>query len=90
MSKNSSYRRAVALSYREEGDSAPLVELKEEHLRADEVVKIAKRFGIPIIEKPAVAQALRNVPVDEAIPEKLYEAVATVLNEIAPVDRKEK
>ena len=63
-------------------DQAPTVQVKGEDLVADDVVKIAKRFGVPIIENSALARALNAVEVDKQIPQELFEAVAITLNEI--------
>ncbi len=83
MSKRTSqYRRAVGLSYQELESDAPAVEFNGEHLMADQVVKIARRFGIPVVEKPALAQALGELEVDQKIPASLYEPVAVVLNQV--------
>ncbi len=81
------YRRAVGLSYQDDGyqenaQAVPLVELKGEQLMADQLVKIARRFGIPVVEKPELAQALGSLEVDQEIPASLYEPVAIVLNQV--------
>lgn len=87
--KKSAYKLAVGLHYdpsQNAGDSGgsqtPKVEIRGDDLMADDVVKIARRFGIPVVEKPELARALSSVEIDSEIPEELFEAVAATLNEI--------
>jgi len=61
---------------------APSVSLKAEQLRADEVVKLARRYGVPVVENAGLARSLSALEVDEQIPGPLFEAVAIVLLEL--------
>jgi flagellar biosynthetic protein FlhB len=71
---------AVALEYRPEEMAAPVVVAKGQRLLARRIVREANWHGIPIIENPPLAQALyRTVEVGQAIPAKLYAAVAEIL-----------
>ena len=71
---------AVALEYRPEEMPAPVVVAKGQRLLAQRIKREANWHGIPIIENPALAQALyRSVEVGQAIPAKLYAAVAEIL-----------
>ena len=76
------HRRAVGINYQDQSDVAPVVSLKVEGIDADFAVKIAKRFGIPIVEHDIVAKLLGEVPLDAEIPKPLFEAVATIINEL--------
>jgi len=70
---------AVALEYSDEM-AAPTVVAKGQNLLAQQIREIARWDGIPIIENPPLAQSLyRTVEVGQAIPEKLYAAVAEIL-----------
>lgn len=70
---------AVALEYGE-AMAAPTVVAKGQNLLAQQIKEIARWEGIPVIENPPLAQSLyRTVEVGQAIPEKLYAAVAEVL-----------
>jgi type III secretion system FlhB-like substrate exporter len=73
---------AIALEYNQNGESAPIVGAKGEKLAADEIVKIAKRFGVPVVNRRSVARALAGLELDQEIPPELFEAVALVLNQI--------
>jgi flagellar biosynthetic protein FlhB len=70
---------AVALEYSDQM-AAPAVVAKGQNLLAQQIKEIARWEGIPIIENPPLAQSLyRTVEVGQAIPEKLYAAVAEIL-----------
>jgi flagellar biosynthesis protein FlhB len=71
---------AVALEYRPQTMPAPVVIAKGLNKIALEIKKTARWHGIPIVENPPLAQALyRATEVGEAIPAKLYTAVAEIL-----------
>jgi type III secretion system FlhB-like substrate exporter len=88
-SKTLRYNLAVALNYGEgelaKGE-APHVALSNEGVFADEMVRLARRFGVPVVEEGQVARALRAVPVGGAIPLGLYEAVAVILDKLHRID----
>lgn len=79
------YTAAVGIDYNPNKDSAPIVCVKGSGYQADEIVRLANRYGIPIIEKGEIASILSDVPVDEEIPEDIYEAVALILSELKSV-----
>jgi flagellar biosynthetic protein FlhB len=71
---------AVALEYRPEEMAAPLVVAKGRNLLAQRIKREATWHGIPLVENPPLAQALyRSVEIGQAIPAKLYTAVAEIL-----------
>lgn len=74
------HRLAIGLSYDNNRETAPTLSVRGEHLLADEIVRIAKRYGVPVVEDEALATALRDRELDEEIPEELYQAVAVVLH----------
>ncbi len=70
---------AVALEYRPEM-SAPVVVAKGANLLAEQIKQVARWHEVPIAENPPLAQALyRGAEVGQAIPAKLYVAVAEIL-----------
>ena len=83
MSEKAQYRTAVSLDYQEGVSAAPLLAAKGDHLVADLIVSTARRFGVPVVERPALARALRTIDIDQQIPEDLYRAVAVVFNELS-------
>ena len=71
---------AVAIEYRPETMAAPVVVAKGRNLIAQKIKQIARWHEIPIIENPPLAQALyKATEVGQAIPPKLYAAVAEIL-----------
>ncbi len=82
MNGKSRYSSAVGLGFSEEGTGSPLVTVKGEQSVADAIVKLAKSYNIPIVEKPALSDALQQVPLDTEIPPVLYEAAAALLFEL--------
>lgn len=75
----SRYRIAVGLEY---GSDTPSVSVSGEERQADEIVRLARRYSIPVIERPALARALTDLEIDRTIPVELYEAVAVLLAEL--------
>jgi flagellar biosynthesis protein FlhB len=71
---------AVALEYRPQSMSAPMVIAKGMNEVALRIKETARWHNIPIVENPPLAQALyRAAEVGEVIPAKLYTAVAEIL-----------
>ncbi len=71
---------AVALKYDTSSMNAPKVVAKGINLIAQKIKEIAKENGVPIVEKPELAQQLyKKVQLDREIPEELYKAVAEIL-----------
>lgn len=71
---------AVALEYRPQTMPAPIVVAKGMDDVALRIKEIARWHSIPIVENPPLAQTLyRATEVGEAIPAKLYTAVAEIL-----------
>ncbi|MCB0331240.1 MAG: EscU/YscU/HrcU family type III secretion system export apparatus switch protein [Bdellovibrionales bacterium] len=76
------FESAVGLSFREDIDDAPQVVVKGEGREADELVRLARRFGVPVVEDGEVSELLQGVELDDSIPQDLYEAVALILAEL--------
>ncbi len=76
------YKSAVGLDYNEHDGYAPRVAARGELLSADEIVKIARAAGVPVVEKSALARVLSQLEPDQEIPPDLYEVVAAILAEI--------
>ncbi|MGA2987064.1 MAG: EscU/YscU/HrcU family type III secretion system export apparatus switch protein [Terriglobia bacterium] len=71
---------AVALEYTPATMAAPVVVAKGRNLFAQKIKREARWHGIPVVENPPLAQALyRAAEVGQAIPAKLYTAVAEIL-----------
>jgi flagellar biosynthetic protein FlhB len=71
---------AVALQYRREGMTAPLVVAKGQDALAARIRAAAREHGVPIVENVTLARALyKTTDVGDAIPASLFGAVAEVL-----------
>lgn len=71
---------ALAVKYNDDMDEAPKVLAKGADLLADQIIKIAEAYGVPVIENIPLSRALfRLVRVNQQIPADLYRAVAEVL-----------
>ena len=71
---------AVALRYQPKRDDAPKVVAKGKNQVAARIREIARKAGVPILEKPPLARLLyRTVPEGAVVPPGLYQAVAEVL-----------
>ena len=45
-------------------------------------IKLAKRYGVPVISSPRLAELLSSLPIDESIPEDLLPALEVVLESL--------
>lgn len=71
---------AVAISYRQKGNKAPIVVAKGKDLIAFQINKIANEHKIPILSVPPLARAVYySTKLNAEIPRGLYVAVAQVL-----------
>ncbi|MCK5945497.1 MAG: flagellar biosynthesis protein FlhB [Planctomycetes bacterium] len=74
---------SVALRYDRDKASAPMVVAKGVDDMAMQIRKIAREHDVPLMEDPPLTRALyRAVKVGQAVPEKFYQAVATVLSHV--------
>ena len=81
MAKKNLYTTAVGIDMQSK-TSVPHLSIKGDSLRADEIVKLAKRYGVPIVNNPSLVKVLNSLDLDQEIPEEIYEAVAVLLSEI--------
>ena len=79
---NKSNKVAVGISYTPLKADAPTISVKGFLHDAEEIVKIANRFNVPVVSKSHITEALSTLSVDEHIPESLYEAVAVLFKEL--------
>jgi flagellar biosynthetic protein FlhB len=71
---------AVAIRYRRGTDAAPLLLAKGVGLRAEEIIVLARGYGIPIVEAAPLARTVySHVEPGENIPVPLYRACAEIL-----------
>ncbi len=70
--------RAVALKY--EGADLPQVVATGQNLVAQQIVARAEAAEVPLVEDPALAEALASLDIGDHIPDNLFRAVAEVLS----------
>ena len=74
---------SVAMEYDRMVGPAPVVLAKGVDSMAMRIREIASEHGIPLVENKPLARALyREVEIGEAIPERFYEVMATILAEV--------
>ncbi len=76
----SSKRKAAALRYDTEKESAPKVVAKGEGEAAQNIIKIAQENNLPIKKDEDLMELLSKVEIDKEIPEAMYKAVAEVFS----------
>lgn len=72
-------KKAAALGYDEERDSAPRVIAGGRGAVAEEIIRLARELDIPIREDPDLVEILAALDVGKEIPEELYQVVAEIL-----------
>jgi len=77
--KEKEQKKAVAIKYEIDKDSAPKVIAKGKNLIAEKIENIAKEHNIYIKKDENLVQDLYKLKINEEIPEELYEAVAKIL-----------
>ncbi len=82
-------KKAVALRYNKEVDSAPKVVAKGRGSVAEKILQIAREYNIPLREDPILVDALSTLDLYQEIPPELYRAVAEVLAFVYRLTQKE-
>lgn len=81
---------ACALKYDAETMQSPTLTAKGTELIAKQIIEIAVRHNVPVIDNPPVARALfRMVDLNQQIPPELYKAVAEILLFVYGLKKKE-
>ncbi|KQV99315.1 type III secretion system export apparatus subunit SctU [Rhizobacter sp. Root1221] len=78
---------AVALRYNEAESPVPVIVAKGMDEAAAVIRELAKTHRVPIIGNPPLARALHKLPLDQPIPEELFDAVAVVLRWVGELDQ---
>ena len=70
-------QKAIALYY--DGKSAPVVTAKGEGSIADEMIEIAREYGVPLCDNSDLVNLLINLELGDSIPESLYISIAYII-----------
>ncbi|GER69062.1 hypothetical protein BpJC7_03650 [Weizmannia acidilactici] len=85
--KEKEIREAVALQYRSEIHSAPVVKAKGKGEVAERIIEKALEANVPIQKDRDLVALLGQLNINETIPEELYAAVAEVFAFIYRLDQ---
>ena len=87
-------QKAVALSYDEEGQAAPVIVASGVGYMARRIIQAAKDSGVPIYEDNSLATVLTQLDLGSEIPQELYAAIVDIyvyfLNYVKAKKEKEK
>ncbi|GAB5047262.1 EscU/YscU/HrcU family type III secretion system export apparatus switch protein [Thermodesulfovibrio sp. TK110] len=72
-------RKAVALKYEKEKNTAPTVVAKGRGWIAEKIIELARHHGVPLKEDETLVEVLSKLDLYEEIPVELYKAVAEIL-----------
>ena len=81
-------KKAAALRYDKEKESAPRVIAKGEGELAKNIIKIAELNDLPIKKDEDLIELLSKVDIDKEVPAALYKAVAEVFSFIYRTTKK--
>ncbi|GAB6109247.1 EscU/YscU/HrcU family type III secretion system export apparatus switch protein [Fusibacter bizertensis] len=90
MDENNKTKIANALRFNPEIDAAPQLIAKGVGLIAENILRKAKEYDIPIYEDEKLSNQLKQLELGDQIPYELYEVVAEVLVFIGQVDQSKK
>ena len=82
-------KKAAALRYDTNKESAPKVVAKGEGEIAKNIIKIAELNNLPIKKDEDLIELLSKVEIDKEVPEALYKAVAEVFGFIYNTTKKD-
>ena len=71
-------KKAVALRFDKDKESAPRVIAKGKGESAENIIKVAELNDLPIEKNEDLVELLSKVELDKEVPENLYKAVAEV------------
>lgn len=79
-------KKAAALKYDMETDSAPILSAVGQGTVAENILRVAQENDVPVVEDVSTADVLAQLSVGDAIPPALYEAVAQILIFVSEID----
>ncbi len=76
------FKAAAVIEYDAKLMDAPMLSAKGTEYNADAIVQIARKYGVPLVERPEITRTLSLVEEGTLIPESLFRAVALILTEL--------
>lgn len=83
-------KKAVALAYDSEENSAPLVVAAGTGFVAEKILKVAEEIDIPVFQDDTATTLLYQLEIGQEIPEKLYEIVAQIFAYVMKAAKEQK
>jgi len=85
-------KKAIALGYEPDkhDHDAPVVKAVGKGIIAEKILAQAKKYDVPVLEDPSLAELLAELNINDVIPGELYEAVAEVFAFIYALDQQKK
>jgi flagellar biosynthesis protein len=77
MNKSTAPRQAIALKY--DGTHAPTLTAKGDEELAEEILRIARDYEVPIYENAELVRLLARMELGESIPQELYRTIAEII-----------
>ncbi|WP_455381210.1 EscU/YscU/HrcU family type III secretion system export apparatus switch protein [Salinispira pacifica] len=71
-------KKSVALKY-ERGLPAPFILAKGRNELAEKIARIAEEHGVPVVDRPELAEALYMVEPGAFLPDEFFQTVAELL-----------
>jgi flagellar biosynthesis protein len=81
-------KKAVALKFNPERDSAPSVAAKGRGYIAEKILETAKEHDIPIKDDPDLIEILYKLELEQEIPPQIYVVVAEILAFVYKINKK--
>ncbi|KII38095.1 flagellar biosynthesis protein FlhB [Pseudomonas fluorescens] len=77
MNTSNAPRQAIALKY--DGTHAPTLTAKGDEELAEEILRIARDYEVPIYENAELVKLLARMELGDSIPEELYRTIAEII-----------
>ena len=77
MNDTTAPRQAIALKY--DGSHAPTLTAKGDEELAEEILRIARDYEVPIYENAELVKLLARMELGDSIPEELYRTIAEII-----------
>jgi flagellar biosynthesis protein len=77
MKNSNAPRQAIALKY--DGSHAPTLTAKGDEELAEEILRIARDYEVPIYENPELVRLLAKMELGDSIPQELYRTIAEII-----------
>lgn len=77
MNSSDTPRQAIALKY--DGTHAPTLTAKGDEALAEEILRVARDYEVPIYENAELVKLLARMELGDSIPEELYRTIAEII-----------